>query len=85
MIVGGTVVNDDAMFRADVFVKEGKIAWVLMAPKSTPIYTLLPFASAVGIDLQDKVAEAKEGGGVRVIDARGKLVIPGGGLELNFT
>lgn len=53
LIKGGTVVNGDRQFEADVYIKDGKIA-------------------AVGPNL--KAADA----GVRIVDASGKYVMPGG-------
>lgn len=59
LIRGGTVVNDDAMFEADVLVQGGKIV-------------------AVGPSLADQLMAADGTLNARVIDANGRLVIPGG-------
>lgn len=71
LIKNGTVVNDDAMHKADVLVDGGIIQSV--APSYFPFYglTCAMVCRAVGANLPTPP-------GARVLDAAGKLVMPGG-------
>ncbi|EUB62962.1 Dihydropyrimidinase [Echinococcus granulosus] len=65
LLKGGTVVNDDRMFLADVYVEDGIIRFV--------IYLFLIYAKYRQVGLNLTIP-----GGVRTVDVQGKLVIPGG-------
>lgn len=60
------MVNDDRSFFADIYIEDGIIRWVMY---SVEFHTLLR-CSQVGTQLTIP-------GGVRIVNAAGKMVIPG--------
>lgn len=75
LIVNGLVVNDDALFKADVLVEDGKITYVQHYYKALRIGKRnppdKPYFRAISENYPRDGVE-------RVIDATGRYVIPGG-------